>query len=216
MTIWFTSDTHFGHARIIELSNRPFRDVDHMNEELVRRWNELVQPEDHVYHLGDVALGSFADSIAHIGRLNGVKTMVTGNHDRLFIDPEVKNVAKAYNYRARFRSAYDEVFQDVIEGDETEAAQLLLIPEVKVNLTTGKNLASGVFRLSHFPYTGDSHDKPRFDAIRPKDDGKVLLHGHTHQSHVVSYSAKGTKQIHVGVDSWGYRPVSEAEILELL
>lgn len=224
MTTFFTSDTHFGHERIITLSDRPFRDAQHMNEALIQNWNDVVGPEDHVYHLGDVALGSFADSIACVGRLNGIKHLVVGNHDRLFIDPEAKRVDKHRRDLERFRPVYSEVFQYIEEGvhpgDEDgkspAAAELLLLPEIQVNLTTGRNWAPRALRMSHFPYTGDSHDKPRYDSIRPKDDGKVLLHGHTHQGHNVSRSAKGTLQIHVGVDSWSYRPVSLDEVLNII
>jgi len=216
MTTWFTSDTHFGHKRIIELSNRPFDSVENMNEQLVENWNYFVKPEDTVYHLGDVALGSFLESLAYVGRLNGIKHLVVGNHDRLFIDPEAKNLEKAQAYANKFRLVYEEVFDYIEEGSPGAAAELLLIPEIKVDLTTGKNSASSVLRMSHFPYTGDSHDKSRYDAIRPKDDGKVLLHGHTHAHDVVSRSANGTLQIHVGVDSWEGCPVSLDRILGII
>ena len=56
--IYFTSDHHFGHKNIIEFSRRPFKDVDEMDEILIRKWNEKVKPEDEVYHLGDVGLSS--------------------------------------------------------------------------------------------------------------------------------------------------------------
>lgn len=216
MTVFFTSDTHFGHARIIELSDRPFRDVDDMNTQLIDRWNSVVGPNDHVYHLGDVALGSFAESIECVAHLNGIIHLVTGNHDRLFTDPETKNFDKLNRYKDRFRPEYQRVFKFIEEGNEKAAAELLFIPEIKVDLTTKKNSSSSVLRMSHFPYTGDSHDKPRYDTIRPKDDGKVLLHGHTHQHDVVTCSAKGTLQIHVGVDSWDYYPVSEDAIYSLI
>lgn len=208
MTIWLSSDYHFGHERIITLSNRPFKDVSHMNEMLVQNHNAVVAPDDHVYVLGDVALGSFLNSIQYVGRMNGIKHLVVGNHDKLFIDPETKNIEKAQKYAERFRPVYEEVFDFIEEGTPEHAAELLLIPEIKVNLTDKINSSSSALRMSHFPYTGDSHDKPRYDLIRPVDDGKVLLHGHTHQSHVVSRSAKGTLQIHVGVDSHDYYPVS--------
>lgn len=222
MTVFFTSDTHFGHERIITLSDRPFKDVTDMNEALVRNWNAVVGPDDHVYHLGDVALGGIEHSMAYLSRLNGRKTLVTGNHDRIFHDPEHGNREKHERYRTRFRPLYQQHFQHVVEGtvDEdgnpTGAAELLLLPGIEVNLTTKVNSASSVLRMSHFPYTGDSHDKPRFDQIRPVDDGKTLVHGHTHQHDVVSRSAKGTLQIHVGVDSWDYRPVSIDEITALI
>lgn len=224
MTTFFTSDTHFGHERIISLSNRPFRNVDEMNKALVDNWNAVVGPDDHVYHLGDVALGKIAESLPLVGELNGIKHLVVGNHDRLFIDPEAKRLDKHHRDLVRWREEYAKYFQYIEEGVQpgnedgkpAASAELLLIPEIKVNIRTGKNSASSVLRMSHFPYTGDSHDKPRYDAIRPKDDGKILLHGHTHQDHVLSKSAKGTQQIHVGVDSWDYAPVSLETILRFI
>ena len=55
--IFFTSDTHFHHDNIIRFCNRPFKDVYHMDEELIKRWNEKVGPDDIIYHLGDFAWG---------------------------------------------------------------------------------------------------------------------------------------------------------------
>ena len=49
--LFFTSDHHFGHANIIKFCNRPFKDVQEMNETLIERWNKKVKPKDHVYHL---------------------------------------------------------------------------------------------------------------------------------------------------------------------
>lgn len=43
---FFTSDTHFGHANIINLCKRPFRDVNHMNDMLVENWNVDPTYED--------------------------------------------------------------------------------------------------------------------------------------------------------------------------
>jgi len=84
MSRFFTSDTHFGHARIIELCGRPFKDVSHMNETLIHNWNNVVGEDDTVYHLGDVALGAWVDWDKSLSRLNGHKILVVGNHDRLF------------------------------------------------------------------------------------------------------------------------------------
>ena len=50
-----TSDTHFSHARISELADRPYSTVDEMNDDLVRRWNDTVPPDSVVLHLGDAA-----------------------------------------------------------------------------------------------------------------------------------------------------------------
>jgi calcineurin-like phosphoesterase family protein len=53
--VFFTSDTHFGHANIIKYCGRPFASVEEMNRELIARWNAVVGPRDTVYHLGDRA-----------------------------------------------------------------------------------------------------------------------------------------------------------------
>ncbi|RZJ71256.1 metallophosphoesterase family protein [Flavobacterium sp.] len=80
-TLWFTSDHHFGHKNIIKFSNRPFADIDEMNSELIKRWNEKVKPEDIVYHLGDFGLASVPKVREILGELNGKIHLVTGNHE---------------------------------------------------------------------------------------------------------------------------------------
>jgi len=83
MTVWFTSDTHFGHARVIQLCRRPFANVREMDESLVRAWNERVQIGDIVWHVGDFAYGEDSARIdAIFRRLNGEKHLVIGNHDQ--------------------------------------------------------------------------------------------------------------------------------------
>lgn len=83
---WFTSDTHFGHSRVIEYSKRPYVDVDEMNEALVDQWNSVVRPGDCVYHLGDFAFLRPPDAVRLAQRLNGQKFLVFGNHDKRLRD----------------------------------------------------------------------------------------------------------------------------------
>lgn len=79
--VFFTSDTHFGHDNIIGFCNRPFKNVQEMDEELIRRWNEKVGPDDYVFHLGDFCFkgSQYWDRI--IKRLNGHIFLILGNHD---------------------------------------------------------------------------------------------------------------------------------------
>lgn len=55
-----------------------------MNEAMIDNWNKVVKPQDHVWHLGDVAMGQ-SDGAHHrlLQRLNGHKRLVVGNHDKL-------------------------------------------------------------------------------------------------------------------------------------
>lgn len=86
---FFTSDTHFGHANIINLCNRPFKDVNHMNDMLVENWNSVVSDDDTVFHLGDFALGGSAVWSNVLSRLKGKIYLILGNHDR-------KNIRQGY------------------------------------------------------------------------------------------------------------------------
>lgn len=83
--IFLTSDTHFGHAGMCRFTRpdgakvRPWSSPDEMDEALVAAWNAVVCPNDKVYHLGDVAMAR--RHIATIGRCNGTKVLIKGNHD---------------------------------------------------------------------------------------------------------------------------------------
>jgi len=81
--IWLTSDTHFFHENILKYCNRPFGSVEDMNEALVKNWNSVVKPEDHVYHLGDFCFGNVEkwNWCLEPGRLNGHIHLILGNHD---------------------------------------------------------------------------------------------------------------------------------------
>lgn len=83
--VWFTSDTHFGHANILkfEAEARPFSTLEEMHEALIENWNSCVHPSDVVWHLGDFAFGAYNIPIA--ARLNGIKKLVLGNHDSYHI-----------------------------------------------------------------------------------------------------------------------------------
>ena len=82
MTIFFTSDTHFGHGGALGLYRRPFASVAAMNQAIVERWNERIGPNDEVWHLGDFAIRQPAAVTAELfARLNGHKHLVTGNND---------------------------------------------------------------------------------------------------------------------------------------
>ena len=96
--VFLVSDTHFGHNGVChfmrsdgETKLRPWDTAAEMDEEMVRRWNDRVRPNDKVYHLGDVVINRKALGIMR--RLNGDKVLIRGNHD-IFRDDE---------YREHFR-----------------------------------------------------------------------------------------------------------------
>jgi len=80
MTVFFTSDTHFGDHRTINIHRRPFESVAAMDAALVANWNAVVGVDDEVWHLGDFARRA-ADVPALLERLNGTKHLILGNND---------------------------------------------------------------------------------------------------------------------------------------
>ena len=69
--IYFISDTHFYHEKIIEYENRPFKDVEEMNNTLIDNWNKRIEPKDEVYILGDFSFGNKKQTLDLLDKLNG-------------------------------------------------------------------------------------------------------------------------------------------------
>jgi calcineurin-like phosphoesterase family protein len=200
--VWFSSDTHFLHAMVAKL--RGFTSSAEHDEMLIYRWNQVVRPDDLVWHLGDVGLGSETLILEQAARLNGRKQLITGNHDRCW--PGHRDSRK--NQRR-----WLEVFESVqafararIDGREV--------------------------LLSHFPYEGDHAGEDRATQYRLRDEGMWLVHGHTHLQNrlgpnpryltVMDPVAGGGittprgREVHAGLDAWDLRPASAAAILGVI
>jgi len=80
--IWFTSDTHFFHEKILTAgAGRPFLGLEEMHETLIDNWNNTIAKNDIIYFLGDLSLGKTKPTTELIKRLNGKKHWILGNHD---------------------------------------------------------------------------------------------------------------------------------------
>lgn len=194
--IWFTSDTHFGHAnipkycpgRVDTYAMEDEGDIGQMNEAMVAIWNDHVRPDDEVYHLGDLAMGKIADSLEYVRQLHGKITLILGNHDR---PHEI--MSKTPEKRARWHREYTDAGID------------------KMLYDWHVEIGGCPVTLSHFPYTGDHMDEERYQAWRPADHGHVLVHGHVHDL----WQTNG-RMINVGMDAWNGRLLHVDEVAELV
>lgn len=101
MKTWITSDLHFGHTNIMKFCPKTrscFRDVDHMNIEMVKEWNNNVAVEDTVYILGDFSFMNVEKTVALARTLNGNKILIEGNHDSKLVKDK------------RFRDCFDQIY----------------------------------------------------------------------------------------------------------
>lgn len=152
MADFFTSDLHFGHANIIKYCHRPFATVDEMNKAIIERWNNVVTDTDEVYILGDLALGKLNETLPLVERLNGIKNLVPGNHDR------------CWSGHGKVRESDFKRYEDVGLGILDEDF-----------------LYDDNIRLCHFPTSGDSYTDERYPEHRPKlAHYEWLVHGHVH------------------------------------
>lgn len=124
MTIYFTSDTHYGHANIIPVCKRPFASVEEMEEAMVANWNRVVQPNDSVYHLGDFfwCNGNKARAIAE--RLNGKKYWIRGNHDS---KDHVKKCGDLFEWVKDYHEDKFVMHYENEDGGDTEHLQFVVM-----------------------------------------------------------------------------------------
>lgn len=96
---FFTSDTHFDHARIIELDNDPFQSMEERKEHILKCHNSVVKPGDNVWHLGDLSF-SKEGLEWYLKNANGNIHLIRGNHDDKV----------AWRYRHLFASAHEALY----------------------------------------------------------------------------------------------------------
>lgn len=95
MKIFVISDLHLGHANIIKMCNRPFRNIEEMDNKIIENWNKVVGKNDLVYVVGDFAFkGKNAEH--YLDKLNGSVILIKGNHDKYIKHSKVKGI---YDYK---------------------------------------------------------------------------------------------------------------------
>lgn len=100
MANFYIADTHFGHKNVIKFDNRPFSNVEEMNDEIIHRWNEVVTRGDTVYILGDFCWGKEKEWQELLPQLNGQKVLIRGNHDLKQYSAKTKSMLHGiYDYR---------------------------------------------------------------------------------------------------------------------
>lgn len=89
---FFIGDTHIGHRNIIQFESgrKQFATIEEHDEALIESWNKTVKPTDKVFHLGDVFFRK--ENIEQAKRLNGIITLIMGNHDHYWTATEYEKV----------------------------------------------------------------------------------------------------------------------------
>lgn len=203
MKVWFTSDLHIGHLRVAEDRARAANvlghikaaaDVDMTEDEvlvawhdrtLANNWDACISRHDLVWVLGDISIGGSQNvraALEWISARPGRKRLITGNHDGCH--PMRRD---SHKWQPEYLQAFESV---------QSAARIRFARQNQIDVL-----------LSHFPYHDDHTETARYGQWRLRDEGELLLHGHTHGSEQVhSY------ELHIGLDAWDLKPVSQEAV----
>ena len=169
-------------------------DTDAHDAAVIASINATLTPADELWIMGDVGYRTSMEHIRHC--LHAIHArrlhLVVGNHDVNFHHRELDG-------------AWHHAFA-TIQDSATVA------------------IDGVAYHLSHFPYredmdgyrdpTGDVSDNAYDPGYAPDAlprDGRRLLFGHTHQH---TKAGRSADSLHVGLDSWDLRPVSETQVTQ--
>ncbi len=80
--VWLWNDLHLGHAMTISVFSRPYKTPDEMDDALFGAWRQVVEPDDTVVILGDIAIGGLSGHrLKQLRAAPGRKILVVGNHE---------------------------------------------------------------------------------------------------------------------------------------
>lgn len=193
MTVWFTSDLHFGHRLVAK--HRGFEDDTEAHDQaIMENWAKVVRPDHHVWILGDLSVGHPEHPLRRIKELPGHKHLIAGNHDACH--PMHR---ESFKQQRHYFPIFDSV--QAFARRRINGEQVL---------------------LSHFPYARD-RGEARYTQYRLRNEGLWLLHGHTHGTERVTAATSEdyphsveSREIHVGLDAWDLKPVSINTIADLM
>jgi len=185
--LYFTADTHFGHKNIINFSERPYTNIDTMDDSLIRNWNSVVPPDGIIFHLGDFSFYNAQHSKWILEQLSGRIILIKGNHD------------KCTSYFKEVHNMLDIKVLDNINGNFGGYTNITLC-HYPMAIWNKKHYGSFMFHgHSHGTYKPIENMSDHHFVDLPKD-----------------LFFKYNKIIDVGIDCWDFKPVSYADVVEKL
>lgn len=191
--LFFTSDPHFFHQKIVEFTGRPTTIEEH-NNWLVNQYNSKIPQNAFVFCLGDMFFKSTNEEAVEIlFNLNGNWTFILGNHDNPSKMLTVVNTVNSmkgtshkvvgWYYRLLVR------IEPPVKGEKVYKKQCI---------------------LSHFPIED-------WEAV---SYGSLMLHGHVHgakETHEGMLLSSPKNRLDVGIDNNpNFEPFSFQDVLNIL
>lgn len=91
MSKLYISDLHLFHKNVTkagrDFDGRPYKDLDEMHEDILKRWNSKATNADHVYVIGDMVWKINSENrdevMSLLKSMNGCIHLIQGNHDKI-------------------------------------------------------------------------------------------------------------------------------------
>lgn len=115
--VFFTSDMHFGHEGIIKFANRPYSNIEEMDNALINNWNNIVPADGLTFVLGDIGFCSKSKIVNIFKQLNGTKILIRGNHDSNYKDDILESI---------FEEIHDILYVRVLDNVSSKYVYMVL------------------------------------------------------------------------------------------
>ena len=148
---WICADHHLNHHNIIKFTDEngnlirgsKFKTIEEHDEFIIKSHNDLVDPNDRVYFLGDVCINRRA--LYLLSRFNGRLVLVKGNHD----------IFKLEDYTPYFEDIRSCVVQKDKDGNKVILTHIPIHPDSLGRF--GRNI--------HGHYHQNKIDDPRYICV---------------------------------------------------
>lgn len=198
--VYFTSDTHFNHDRDFVYAARGYSDSQSHTSAVINKINEIVRPNDILFHLGDFSLNTDESGFNEVLSRIMCQNIYTlwGNHN-----------SPSWNV---YRNELTRINQITDVRHYASDWDLEIYPLKYRNMVFLGNYAETVvnghrFILSHYP----------LKVWNKQNKGSKMIHGHCHGNLKTSLpeETKSGKILDVSWDVFK-KPISLPEILKIV
>ena len=162
-----------------------------MHRKLIANYNAQVPENGICYFLGDIATHSSDLTRGILEKLNGVKIIIVGNHDK--------------SSNALYGMGFDVVLNNAtiyIDGQRVTMSHCPLPGIFREDVSDMKGAVLG----------DNWHGESKHQAFMVPNEGQFHLHGHLHSPNHGKSKKIVNRQYDVGLPANNYRPVSISEI----
>ena len=187
--VYFTSDSHFNHNQKFIYESRGYKNRYEHNDALIEKINEVVRPQDTLFHLGDFCLNitppEFDEILARINCQN--IAYIWGNHNSCI--------------RRYYEDAVATEYDKDIEVYPYAVGKLTYLGYYKELIVNGHMIV-----IHHYPH----------QIFNQMQKGAWQLSGHSHYSNpTTQLDHPDNKILDVGWDGHG-KPLSFPEIQKIM